>query len=137
VKRIARLGRRSGLSGVNGWVVLLCMVAAACTRPPGEERALIDVPGGDAQEGRRLIAHYGCNACHIVPGVRNFEGLVGPPLIHWSRRVYIAGQIHNTPDNLVHWIHEPESIDPRTAMPNVGASPQEARHMAAYLFTLR
>jgi cytochrome c len=113
------------------------LAGTACTRPAGEDRALIEVPGGDPRQGRALIAHYGCNGCHIVPGVRDIEGLVGPPLIHWSRRIYIAGRVHNTPDNLVHWIQAPQEIDPRTAMPNVGATAQEARHIAAYLFTLR
>jgi cytochrome c len=118
-------------------IALLATMAAACTRAPGEERARIEVPGGDPREGLRLITYYGCNACHVVPGVRDVEGLVGPPLVRWSRRVYIAGHLHNTPDHLIHWIHSPESIRPGTAMPNVGATPQEARHMAAYLFTLR
>jgi cytochrome c len=133
-----RSGRRTvRFAGAVTLGIVTVLAAAACTRPPGEDRGLIMVPGGDPKLGRELIAYYGCNGCHIVPGVRNLEGLVGPPLIHWSRRVYIAGQVHNTPDNLVRWIHAPHTIVPRTAMPDVGASPQEARHMAAYLYTLR
>jgi cytochrome c len=135
MKRTASSMRRSRLYAAIG--ILVLTTASACTRPPGEDRALRTVPGGDPEVGLRLIAHYGCHTCHIVPGVRDIEGLVGPPLIHWSRRTYIAGRVHNTPDNLIHWIHDPQSVDPQTAMPAVGATPQEARHMAAYLFTLQ
>jgi cytochrome c2 len=95
------------------------------------------IAGGDPGEGRRLIAAYGCQTCHMVPGVRGPEALVGPPLVHWSRRGYIAGMLPNTPENLVVWIYDPPAINARTAMPNVGATVEEATHMAAYLFTLR
>jgi cytochrome c len=135
MERRAFSDRQRRLCAVVG--VLMLMGAAACTRAPGEERALRMVPGGDPELGLRLISHYGCHTCHIVPGIRDVEGLVGPPLIHWSRRTYIAGRLHNTPDNLIHWIYDPQGVDPQTAMPDVGATPQEARHMAAYLFTLR
>jgi len=52
-------------------------------------------------------------------------------------RVYVAGVLNNTPDNLVRWISDPKAIDERTAMPNVGVSESEARDIAAYLYSLR
>jgi cytochrome c len=116
--------------------VAALLLASACARPPGDERALQHVPGGDPDYGLRLIRSYGCAACHIVPGIRDTEGLVGPPLIHWSRRVLLAGSIPNTPDNTIRFIHSPQSLSPDTGMPDVGATPEESRHMAAYLFTL-
>ncbi len=92
--------------------------------------------GGNARQGRALIAAYGCGSCHTIPGVPNAHGLVGPPLYFWSRRTYIAGEIPNTPANLVRWIHSPSSVEPNTAMPNLGVSDQDARNMAAYLYTI-
>ena len=54
-----------------------------------------------------------------------------------GRRVYIAGVVTNTPDNMVRWIVDPPSIDPQTAMPVTGISIAEARDVAAYLYSLR
>jgi cytochrome c1 len=63
--------------------------------------------------------------------------MVGPPLIQWSRRAYLAGRLPNTPSDLVHWIVAPQAIEPGTAMPMLGVSVEEARNIAAYLYTLR
>ena len=60
-----------------------------------------------------------------------------PPLAGIADRVYIAGVLENTPSNLVRWIKDPPAVDSMTAMPNVGVSEAEARHIAAYLYTLR
>jgi cytochrome c1 len=38
---------------------------------------------------------------------------------------------------MIHWIQDPKSVDSLTAMPNVGVTPADARHIAAYLYTLR
>jgi cytochrome c1 len=37
---------------------------------------------------------------------------------------------------LQRWIAAPQSLVPGTLMPRMGASPEEARAMAAYLFAL-
>jgi len=95
------------------------------------------VEGGDPRRGAGVIAQYGCGSCHTIPGVRDAVGLVGPPLLWWSRRSFIAGEVPNTPPNLVRWIRDPQSIERTTAMPAVGLSEQQARDAAAYLYTLR
>ena len=41
----------------------------------------------------------------------------------------------NSADNLVKWIMDPRAVSPRTAMPDLGVSEAEARHMAAYLYS--
>jgi putative membrane protein len=95
------------------------------------------VPGGEVQQGKQAIAAYGCGSCHVIPGVRQAEGLVGPPLTGFARRSYIAGEAPNTAEQLVRWIQAPQSIEPGTAMPNLGVTEQQARNIAAYLYTLR
>jgi cytochrome c len=92
--------------------------------------------GGDANRGREHMIAYGCPACHNVPGIRSPGGLVGPELGGLVRRSYVAGKIPNTPENLVRWIREPHSVAPGTAMPNLGLSEEEARDVAAYLYSL-
>ena len=111
---------------------LPALALAACQPGPAHQ-----VAGGDAANGKRLIVAYGCGACHLVPGVREARGLVGPPLLAWGRRGFIAGQLPNTPANLQRWVMDPRSVEPRTAMPDLGVSAADARDLAAYLFSLR
>ena len=102
----------------------------------GRARA-IALTGGDPDLGRRLIQRYGCRGCHTIPGVPGAIGKVGPTLQGFAARVYIGGVAINKPDTLVQWIENPRAIDPKTAMPITGISRDEARHVAAYLYTLR
>jgi cytochrome c1 len=95
------------------------------------------VAGGNAQRGKKMIEQVGCGACHEIPGIYTARGVVGPPLYFWSRRTVIAGELPNTPDNLVRWLKDPKAVEPGTAMPDLGLSDQQARDVAAYLYTLR
>jgi cytochrome c2 len=63
--------------------------------------------------------------------------MVGPPLVSWRRRIYVAGVLRNTPDNLQRWIEHPQQIVPNNAMPEMGISARQAQDIAAYLYTLR
>jgi cytochrome c2 len=92
---------------------------------------------GDPDFGRHLTQRYGCAGCHEIPGVPGAQGKVGPTFRGFAARVYIGGVVTNSPDNLIQWIENPRSIDPKTAMPATGISRTEARHVAAYLYTLR
>lgn len=92
---------------------------------------------GNPAHGRDLMQAYGCGSCHIVPGVHGARGLVGPPLIYFSERTMIAGELPNSEDNLVHWIEHPRQVEPKTAMPDLGVTDREAHDIAAYLYTLR
>ncbi len=106
-----------------------------CDRAAARDAALI--AGGDPDRGKALIRHYGCGACHTIPGVRGANSLVAPPLTGMAQRMYIAGLLPNAPENMVRWIQNPQAVDPGNAMPNMGISAAEARHIAAYLYTLR
>jgi|SRR5947209_6137050 len=93
--------------------------------------------GGEADRGRDLIRHYGCHTCHTIPGIAGADGNVGPPLTLIAHRSFIAGELPNNPGNLVQWIRHPRSIEPKTAMPEMGVTDQDAKDIAAYLYTLR
>ena len=93
--------------------------------------------GGDAQRGAELINQYRCGACHTIPGIHDARGRVAPPLMFFGDRTFIAGEVPNTPANLVRWIQSPQSIESATAMPNLGLTEQQARDVAAYLYMLR
>jgi cytochrome c len=100
------------------------------------EARVTALTGGDPKRGERAIAVYGCGTCHEVPGVRTARGTVGPPLTRYGARTYVAGALRNTPENLVHFIRDPQAVEPGTAMPDVGVSEQDGRDIAAYLYTL-
>lgn len=132
--------RRAGMQVLLD--VALLALAAACLAfigcadsqsPPGYSIS----EGGNSQIGKALIVSKGCGACHVIPGVRGARGLVGPPLYFFSRRTMIAGELPNTPDNLVRWIKDPKRVEPGTAMPDLGLNDQQARDVAAYLYTLQ
>ena len=93
--------------------------------------------GGDARIGKQLVAQYQCGACHKIPDVPGAGGEAGPDLEKFGRLSYIAGGIPNVPPRLVAWLLDPPALKPGTAMPDVGLTEQEARHMAAFLYTLR
>lgn len=93
--------------------------------------------GGNAAQGKALMKSYGCGSCHVIPGIYTARGMVGPPLLYFSRRTMIAGELPNSPENLVRWIRNPLAIEPGTAMPDLGVSNDQAYDMAAYLYTLR
>jgi cytochrome c len=94
------------------------------------------VPGASSERGRVLIREHACGACHVVPGVRGAVGMVGPRLDRVKERIYVGGVLPNTPQNLTFWISNPKEADPRTAMPGLGVSEEDARHIAAYLYRL-
>jgi cytochrome c553/cytochrome c2 len=93
---------------------------------------------GDPARGRAIIATgvHGCAACHTIPGIRAPNGIVGPPLGGLAGRGFIAGELPNRPDVLVAFLQNPPALVPQTGMPNVGLTREQARHIAAYLYTL-
>jgi cytochrome c2 len=93
--------------------------------------------GGDPENGRLLLRQFGCGSCHEIPKVATARGKVGPPLGGIARRVYVAGVLPNTPENMASFIRDPEKFAPRTAMPDLGVTEAHARDMVAYLYTLR
>jgi cytochrome c len=84
--------------------------------------------------GRALIASYGCGACHSIPGIPGADAMAGPPLEYFYQRTFIAGRLPNTRDNLIHWIQDPQGVEPGTAMPDLGVSESEAGDIADYLY---
>ena len=112
-------------------VVLL----AGCSNANSEPLRLVE--GGTASRGPIAMERYGCGTCHTIPGVRGANGKVAPPLLWFGQRSFIAGEVSNTPEHLITWITVPQAIEPGTAMPNLGVTDEEARDIAAYLYTLR
>ena len=117
-------------------LLLAAAVAAGACREGGGPPHNI-VPGGDAARGRVAAGRYGCGSCHVIPGIPGARGRVGPPLTHFGDRSYVAGALPNEPASLVRWIRDPQDVEPGTAMPDLGVTEQDARDIAAYLYTIK
>lgn len=114
-------------------VVSIAMaLGVSCTRADART-----VPGGDANRGKAVIAATGCGACHVIGGINDAHGEVGPPLSGIEKRSVIGGVLPNTPENIMRWIEDAPSISPHTAMPNLGITPEQARDITAYLYSQR
>jgi putative membrane protein len=116
-------------------VVLLCaLLASACGGAAVREAEALT--GGSVKRGASAIGRYGCATCHAIPGIGG-TAVVGPPLERIAMRHYLGGRLTNTPGNMIKWIQHPQSVDPKTAMPELGVSDGDAKDIAAFLYTLR
>jgi cytochrome c1 len=109
---------------------LLCVALAACGMDP-------PAGAGNAANGKLLLRQFGCGTCHGIAGVAAAEGTTGPPLAGVARRVYLAGVVPNSPENMARWIRAPQQYKPGTAMPDLRLTEAQARDMVAYLQGLR
>jgi cytochrome c len=116
-------------------LLLVSLIVVGC-RQETDVTPTRTVPGGDPERGQRLVQDHGCTACHIIPGVRRPDSLVGPPLENWSQRRLIAGRFPNQPDYLIEWIMTPQAMIPGSGMPDLGVPESDARDIAAYLYTI-
>lgn len=136
MQRRQQLGLRTLLVGVIVVVGLIAVMKfAGRTKIPTAPSWT--VAQASAANGPEVLDAYGCNSCHLIPGVTNEQGQVGPSLVDFGSRSYIAGKLTNTPENLIRWLRYPQEVEPGTAMPNLGVTESAARDMAAYLYTLR
>jgi cytochrome c len=117
-------------------LVVLAVSLCACSRR-GEIELGQQATGGDVKTGEHLIYSYGCGSCHVIPGIAEANGRIGPTLRGFGSRYYVAGLLVNTPKNLFRWVSKPQEVDPTTAMPDLGVTEQQARDIAAYLYTLQ
>jgi cytochrome c len=130
MKRGARRRLRSALGALLTTIV---GAATACDLSPTPRRV---VPGGDPARGVVALRAHGCGGCHVIPGLPETRGAVGPSLAGLATRTYIAGRLTNGPLNLVAWIQSPRALDPGTLMPDLGVSEGQARDIAAYLYSV-
>jgi cytochrome c len=117
--------------------LLLISLSALSSCDKDAERAAEEMTGGTPAKGRAAIGRYGCSTCHTIPGVSGATGMVGPPLGQVASRTYLAGRLQNTPHNMIRWIQNPQGVDDKTAMPNLGVTDADARDIASYLYTLK
>lgn len=128
-----RAARSSARGALVATAVLL--LTAGCGGAERDQQ-LAQTRVGQAENGRLLIRRVGCAACHHIPGVEAPKGSVGPSLRGFANRSLIAGRLPNRPPQLVQWVRNAPAFDPLTAMPPMPLTEEEARDVAAYLYTL-
>ena len=123
--------------------VILLATLAACNRaeqPASSTRSTSAAPppAGNSGRAKALAAQYGCNVCHVIPGVEGPAGSLGPSLAGFaSRPTFSNGAVQATSANLTKYIQEPATVNPQTSMPAVGVNTADAQEIAAYLLTLK
>ncbi|WP_269713298.1 c-type cytochrome [Caulobacter sp. NIBR2454] len=113
--------------------ILIGMSLCACDGAKTTPRA---IAGADPGAGRAAMERVGCGACHQIPGVRWPQGKVGPSLEGFADRALIAGQLPNQPQTLAAFIRNAPALSPNSGMPPMPVTEEEARDIAAYLYTL-
>ena len=113
------------------------LVCAALASGCAKEEPASRVAGGDPERGRLLVQQYQCAACHFIPEVQGPNGDAGPSLESMGRLSYIAGSIPNQPENMIRFLQNPPAVKPGTLMPALGITDDEARHMAAFMYSLK
>lgn len=119
--------------------IRLAMAASALLLVGGCQQATVEpqaIAGAEAGRGRAIIARVGCGACHVIPGVSGPRGRVGPSLDGLANQALIAGRFPNEPETLARLVRDAPSLIPQSGMPAMPLTEQEARDVAAYLYTL-
>jgi mono/diheme cytochrome c family protein len=120
--------------------IIFSLLATACLsacKPSGATKLWAsETTGGIPEHGKKAIGKYGCAACHTIDGISS-EAMVGPPLTRMAARSYLAGSMQNNGPNLVRFIQHPRAVHNDSAMPEMGLTDEEARDIAAYLYTYK
>jgi cytochrome c2 len=130
--RVIAAARRSTPMMLTGFLATILL--GGCDHE--QKRDILNF-SGDARRGEELVQQYGCGGCHLIPEVASADGNVGPPLMHVGTRVYIAGFLRNSPENMSVWLQDPQKILPGNAMPSMGISRKDSRDITAFLLSLK
>jgi cytochrome c2 len=103
--------------------------------------------GGNVENGKQLVSTLGCMACHVVD--EKLTDLKAKPSLisrvdDWDVRRFrsqgpqLAGTGSKTTENWLYaWLKDPKQYHPKTKMPKLRLTDQEAADIAAYLVSLR
>jgi cytochrome c2 len=122
---------------VCGVIGVTAVLFAACSSSGFDFAKGTSLTGGNPQVGKEKIVLHDCHSCHVIPGVEGDAHVLGPTLDHWSRRSSIISKWPNNPPNLENWIRHSEQLLPGTTMKMLSVNEQDAKDIAAYLFSIR
>jgi cytochrome c2 len=97
-------------------------------------------PAGDGDEfaaAKSLFKSKGCIGCHMVSGIAEATGTIGPSLDGLASRAELAAGLTVNAENLAKWIKEPSSVKPGTVMPRLGLDDADVDTLVGWLLTLK
>jgi cytochrome c len=116
---------------------MVALAVVSSCRDTSVERRAAAMTGGDVSRGRAAISKYGCAGCHSFTCFDNAGSSVGTTLDRIASSTLLGRQLPNTPENIMKWLQDPQQIDPKSPMPDMGVTDGDARDIAAFLYTLR
>ncbi len=87
--------------------------------------------------GLIALEDLGCGVCHVIPGVSWPQSHVGPSLVGFGNRAFVAGVLPNNRDTVASFIQNATAYVDKGAMPPIIMTRQQARDIADYLLTLQ
>jgi cytochrome c oxidase subunit 2 len=94
-------------------------------------------PVGDSAKGWELFRTMSCINCHAIGGTEA-QVRIGPDLTHFaSRREIGAGILKMSPENITHWMRDPQAVKPGVKMPNFKFTQDQLMQLSAYLQSLK
>ncbi|MDW8326934.1 MAG: cytochrome c oxidase subunit II [Anaerolineales bacterium] len=102
--------------------------------------ASVETLTGNAAAGAAAFvdAQNACIACHVIDGVPQAVGKIGPNLTHLMSRAHIAGGVlENNPENLARWLRDPQGVKPGNKMVIRRLDEKTVNDLVAYLTTLK
>jgi cytochrome c oxidase subunit 2 len=117
---------------------LMSAPGAAPASAPGTAAAAQAPAGAAAGGAEALIQAKICWTCHVIPGIANAKGTIGPDLTGLTKRPKIvAGLLDNNAANLKRWLKNPPAVKPGTAMPSLGLTDAEVDQLVKFLTGLK
>lgn len=124
----------------HAWMRFLVIAEPAATFASWTRQQLQPVlasEDGAAGRSRKIFQQFACINCHALSGIST-NGTAGPDLTHLAGRQTLgAGVMDNTPDNLVRWLKNPQTIKPACLMPNFNLTDQQAHDLANFFETTK
>lgn len=83
-------------------------------------------------KGKELVRDIGCNGCHSVGETEIYQNKsrdIAPILTNIGNKT--------TPEWILNWVLNPKKYNPKTLMPNLRLTTEQAEAIVAYLYSLR
>ncbi|HEU0209556.1 MAG TPA: cytochrome c oxidase subunit II [Candidatus Udaeobacter sp.] len=124
----------------HAWMHLLVVAEPQAEFKKWEQTQLAIAPSPttqNAQQGLALFQQLSCVNCHAIKGTIA-SAQIGPDLTHFASRKQLgAGIAANTPENLRHWLRDPQQVKVGVKMPDFKFNDQQITALADYLETLK
>ena len=100
-----------------------------------EKKPAVDDP--QATAAKAAFLSFSCVNCHNVSGT-SARGKFGPDLTHlMTRQTLASNMIVNNPENLKHWVNDPQEMKQGCLMPSFKLTNTELNQVVSYLETLK